>query len=104
VGAETKIHSRGSHRLATYANRAVSYPEAVRLFQKGDIWNLRAAELRRLGMTHAYAGGVFPRAHRDACASSLTRSSTANPFINEPFAEPPVLYRVIDDCPASASH
>jgi len=103
VGAEIKTHSRGSHRLGTYANRAVSYPEAVRLFQKGDIWNLRAAELRRLGVTHAYAVGVPTRA--PGCVrlepdAQLDR----NPFINEPFAEPPVLYRVIDDCPASASH
>jgi hypothetical protein len=52
-------NQRGSHRLGAYANRAVSYPEAVRLFQKSDIWNLRAAELRRLGVTHAYAVG-FP--------------------------------------------
>lgn len=103
MGAETKTHSRGSHRLGTYAYRVVSYPEAVRLFQKGDIWNLTAAELRRLGVTHTYAVGVPARA--PGCArlepdAQLDR----NPFNNEPFAEPRVLYRVIDDCPASASH
>ena len=103
VGTETKTHSRGSHRLGTYANRVVSYPKAVRLFQKGDIWNLRAAELRRLGVTHAYAVGVPARAPgcmRLEPDAQLDR----DPFNNELFAEPRVLYRVIDDCPASASH
>jgi hypothetical protein len=87
VGAETKTHSRGSHRLGTYANRAVSYPEAVRLFQKGDIWNLTAAELRRLGVTHTYAVGVptlAPGCVRLEPDAQLDR----NPFNNEPFAEP----------------
>jgi len=103
LGAETKTHSRGSHRLGTYANRVVSYPEGVRVFQKGDIWNLTAAELRRLGVTHTYAVGVptlAPGCVRLEPDAQLDR----NPFNNEPFAEPRVLYRVIDDCPASASH
>jgi hypothetical protein len=88
---------------ARLTNRVVSYPEAVRLFQEGDIWNLRAAELRRLGVTYAYAVGVptlAPGCVRLEHDAQLDR----NPFNNEPFAEPRVLYRVIDDCPASASH
>lgn len=88
---------------ARLTNRVVSYPEAVRLFQEGDIWNLRAAELRRLGVTYAYAVGVptlAPGCVRLEPDAQLDR----NPFNNEPFAEPRVLYRVIDDCPASASH
>ncbi|HJY50109.1 MAG TPA: hypothetical protein VJ349_15955 [Stellaceae bacterium] len=75
----------------------------MRLFQKGDIWNLTAAELRRLGVTHTYAVGVptlAPGCVRLEPDAQLDR----NPFNNEPFAEPRVLYRVIDDCPASASH
>jgi hypothetical protein len=71
--------------------------------KKGDIWNLTAAELRRLGVTHTYAVGVptlAPGCVRLEPDAQLDR----NPFNNEPFAEPRVLYRVIDDCPASASH
>jgi hypothetical protein len=71
--------------------------------KKGDIWNLTAAELRRLGVTHAYAVGVpslAPGCVRLEPDAQLDR----NPFNNEPFAEPRVLYRVIDDCPASTSH
>jgi hypothetical protein len=62
-----------------------------------------AAELRRLGVTHTYAVGVptlAPGCVRLEPDAQLDR----NPFNNEPFAEPRVLYRVIDDCPASASH
>ena len=82
-----------------FTDRVVSYPEAVRLFQEGDIWNLRAAELRRLGVAYAYAEGVptlAPGRVRLEPDAQLDR----NPFNNEPFAEPRVLYRVIDDCPA----
>ena len=88
---------------ARLTNRVVSYPEAVRLFQEGEIWNLRAAELRRLGVTYAYAVGVptlAPGCVRLEPDAQLDR----NPFNSEPFAEPRVLYRVIDNCPASASH
>jgi hypothetical protein len=87
---------------ARLTNRVVSYPEAVRLFREGDAWNLRAAELRRLGVTYAYAAGVptlAPGCVRLEPDAQLDR----NPFNSEPFAEPRVLYRVIDDCPASPS-
>ena len=87
---------------ARLTNRVVSYPEAVRLFREGDAWNLRAAELRRLGATYAYAAGVptlAPGCVRLEPDAQLDR----NPFNSEPFAEPRVLYRVIDGCPASPS-
>src|SRR5438105_1534787 len=61
---------------AGLTNQVVSYPEAVGLFQEGDIWNLRAAELRRLGVTHAYAMGI-PTLAPGCVRLSLTRNSTA---------------------------
>lgn len=87
---------------ARLTNRVVSYPEAVRLFREGDAWNSRAAERRRLGVTYAYATGVptlAPGCVRLEPDAQLDR----NPFNNEPFAEPRVLYRVIDDWAASSS-
>jgi hypothetical protein len=87
---------------ARLTNRVVSFPEAVRLFRAGDGWNLQAADLRRLGVTHAYAVGVptlSPGCVRLEPDAQLER----NPFNGKPLAEPRVLYRVIDDCPSSAS-
>jgi hypothetical protein len=80
----------------------VSYPEAVRLFREGDGWNLRAAELRRLGVSYAYAVGI-PTVARGCVRIEPDAQLDHNPFNNERFAAPRVLYRVIDDCPASPS-
>jgi len=87
---------------ARLTNRVVSYPEALRLFREGDAWNLRAADLRRLGVTHAYAAGV-PTLVSGCVRLEPDAQLDRNPFNNEPFTEPRVLYRVIDDCPSSAS-
>jgi hypothetical protein len=80
----------------------VSYPEAVRLFREREAWNLREAELRRLGVSHAYAVGI-PTVARGCVRLEPDAQLDHNPFNNDWFAEPRVLYRVIDDCPASAS-
>ena len=61
---------------AGLTNQVVSYPEAVGLFQEGDTWNLRAAELRRLSVTYAYAMGI-PTLAPGCVRLSLTRNSTA---------------------------
>jgi hypothetical protein len=86
-GSRNQNPFQGLASAGYYANRVVSYPKAVRLFKKGDIWNLRAAELRRLGVTHAYAAGVPTRAPGCVRLEPDARLDR-NPFNNEPFAEP----------------
>jgi hypothetical protein len=87
---------------ARLTNRVVSYPESVRLFGEGDAWNLRPADLRRLGVTYAYAVGV-PTLPRGCVRLEPDAQLDRNPFNNVPFAAPRVLYRVIDECPAQGS-
>jgi hypothetical protein len=87
---------------ARLTNRVVSYPEAVRLFREGDAWNFRANELHRLGVSYAYALGV-PTVARGCVRLEPDAQLDHNPFNNERFAKPRVLYRVVDDCPGSAS-
>jgi len=56
-----------------------------------------------LDVTYAYAVGV-PTLAPGCVHLEPDAQLDRNPFNNEPFAEPRVLYRVIDDCPASVSH
>jgi hypothetical protein len=87
---------------AHLTNRVVSYPEAVRLFSAGNAWNLQAAELRRLGVTYAYAVGI-PALVSGCVHLAPEAQIDRNPFNNKPYPEPQVLYRVVDECPATAS-
>jgi len=101
---EREVHSRPEISGDRYhlTNRVVSYLEAVRLFREGDAWNLQPAPLRRLGVTYAYAVGE-PKLAAGCVRLEPDARLDRNPFNNEPFAAPRVLYRVIDECPASAS-
>jgi len=84
---------------ANLTNRVISYPIATTLFREGDQWNLRAADIRRLGVTYAYAHGrpgLVP-----GCVNLEQEARLdANPFNSIPFDQPRVLYRVVDGCPA----
>jgi len=85
---------------AKLTNRVVSFPEAERLFREGDAWNLRAADIRRLGISHAFAVGIpklVPGCVRLESEAQLDR----NPFNRVPFEQPRILYRVLDDCPVA---
>jgi hypothetical protein len=99
VGRPIHYELSGSH----LTNRVVSYLEAIRLFREGDAWNLQPAPLRRLGVTYAYAVGEPKLAAGCVVRLEPDARLDRNPFNNEPFAAPRVLYRVIDECPAPAS-
>jgi hypothetical protein len=85
---------------AKLTNRVVSFPRAERLFREGDAWNFRPADIRRLGISYAYAAGtpkLVPGCVRLEPDAQLDR----NPFNLVPFDQPRILYRVMDDCPAA---
>jgi hypothetical protein len=84
---------------ANLSNRVVSYPTATTLFREGDEWNLRAADIRRLGITHAYAFGL-PRLVPGCVKLEQEARLEGNPFNSVPFDQPRILFRVVDDCPA----
>jgi hypothetical protein len=80
-------------------NRVVSYPIATRLFREGGEWNLRPADIRRLGITHAYAFGI-PKLVPGCVSLEEEARLERNPFNAVPFDHPRILFRVLDDCPA----
>jgi hypothetical protein len=84
---------------ANLSNRVVSYPTATALFRDGDEWNLGAADIRRLGITYAYAFG-FPRLVPGCVNLEEEARLERNPFNAVPFDQPRILFRVVDDCPA----
>ena len=84
---------------ANLTNRVISYPLATALFREGDQWNLRAADIRRLGVTYAYAHG-HPGLVSGCVNLEQEARLDANPFNSIPFDQPRILYRVIDGCPA----
>jgi len=84
---------------ADLTNRVVSYPAATAIFRDGDEWNLGAADIRRLGVTYAYAFG-FPRLVPGCVSLEEEGRLERNPFNAVPFDQPHILFRVVDDCPA----
>jgi hypothetical protein len=86
---------------ARLTNRVVSFPEAERLFREGDEWNLRPAEIRRLGISYAYAAGT-PKLAPGCVHLEPEAQLDRNPFNLVPFDQPRILYRVSDDCPAAS--
>jgi len=83
---------------AKLTNRVISYQIATALFRDGDEWNLRAADIRRLGITYAYAYGP-PRLVPGCVKLEPAASLEGNPFNSVPFDQPRILYRVVDGCP-----
>lgn len=86
---------------ARLTNRVVSFPEAERLFREGDEWNLRPAEIRRLGISYAYVAGT-PKLAPGCVHLEPEAQLDRNPFNLVPFDQPRILYRVSDDCPAAS--
>ena len=84
---------------ANLTNQVISYPLATALFGEGDEWNLRAADIRRLGITYAYTYGL-PRLVPGCVSLKEEARLERNPFNSIPFDEPRILYRVVDACPA----
>ncbi len=86
---------------ARLTNRVVSFPEAERLFREEDAWNLKPADIRRLGISYAYAEGV-PKLAPGCVHLEPEARLDRNPFNLVPYDQPRVLYRVLDDCPAAS--
>jgi hypothetical protein len=84
---------------ANLTNRVISYPLATALFREGDEWNLRATDIRRLGITYAYAYGL-PKLLPGCVTLEQEARLEANPFNAIPFDQSRILYRVVDSCPA----
>lgn len=84
---------------AKLTNRVISHPLATSLFREGDERNLRAADIRRLGITYAYAYGL-PRLVPGCVTLEQEAQLEGYPFNSRPFHHPRILYRVVDNCPA----
>jgi len=84
---------------AKLTNHVVSYQTANALFREGDEWNFKGADIRRLGITYAYASGI-PALVPGCINLEQEARRDANPFNSIPFDQPRILYRVVDGCPA----
>ena len=82
---------------ANLTNRVISYLNATALFGEGEKWKLRAADIRRLGITHAYALGI-PKLVPGCVSFEEEARLDSNPFNSIPYQAPRILYRVVDGC------